>query len=394
MPAWTVPLASAVIAALLAAGVVGVATVDDGGGDDGSRARPSARSSPSAAATTAPAPQGPQALAAAVPELRAFVERERGLAFKRPVEVTLVDGDRFEARLAETEDEELDEVRDAEAVLRAMGLLDRGVDLAAAVRRFTAGAVLGFYDTETKELVVRGDEATPYVRTVLVHELTHALEDQHFDLDRGDLGDEAFLGFLALVEGSAVRIEDRYRASLSRRDRQSLERDERAQGARAALDVPEVVQALFSFPYAYGPDLVQAVVRAGGQARLDGAYADPPASSEQVLDPRRYLTGDDPRPVAVPAADGPAFDDGEIGELFLALMLDAELGSRQAQAAARGWGGDHYVAWTDGDRTCVRIEFVMDTEDDTAELAEALARWADERGGGATATGTSLRTCG
>ena len=394
MPPWTVPFASAVIAALLAAGVVGAATVDEGG-DDPSPARPSLRSATTfAPPATTPAPQGTEAVATAVPTLQAFVERERGLDFKRPVEVTLLDDRPFQARLAETEDEELDEVRDAEAVLRAMGLLDAGVDLAEAVRRFSAGAVLGFYDTESKELVVRGAEATPFVRTILVHELTHALEDQHFDLDRSDLGDEAFLGFQALAEGSAVRIEDRYRASLSRPDRESLEREERAQGAGVPFDVPEVVQALFSFPYAFGPDLVQAVVRSGGQARLDGAFADPPASSEQVLDPRRYLDGDDPRPVAVPAAGGPAFDDGEIGELFLALMLDAELSARQAQAAARGWGGDRYVAWTDGERTCVRMEFVMDTEDDTADLAEALARWADERGGRAAATGTSLRTCG
>ena len=49
---------------------------------------------------------------------------------------------------------------------------------------------------------------TAAVRAVLVHELLHALEDQHFGLDRPDLGDEAFLGFQALAEGSAVRVEE------------------------------------------------------------------------------------------------------------------------------------------------------------------------------------------
>jgi hypothetical protein len=392
VPRWTVPVVSAVIVVLLVVGLVGTATV----GEEREDAAPSPSSSPSSrpssvGSSTTGAPAGIEAV---VPALRAFVERERGLAFKQPVDVTLLDDDAFEARLLENEDDDLEEVRDAEAVLRAMGLLDDDVDLAATVREVSAGSVLGFYDPTTDELVLRGAKATPYVRVVLVHELVHALEDQHFDLDRSDLGDEAYLGFQALVEGSAVRIEERYRASLSARDRVALGVEEIRQAANVPTDVPLVVQALFGFPYAYGPDLVEAVVDAGGPPRLDAAFASPPASSEHVLDPRRYLRGDDPRTVPVPAADGPAFDDGEIGELFLVLMLDAELGNRDAVAAANGWGGDRYVAWTEGDRTCVRMDFVMDTDGDTAELADALSRWAGERQGRATASGTSLRTCG
>ncbi|HVM01872.1 MAG TPA: hypothetical protein VM263_04310, partial [Acidimicrobiales bacterium] len=342
-------------------------------------------------ASTAPAAAGVEAV---VPSLQAFVAGERGLAFKEPVDVALLGGDAFKARLLEAQEEDLEEIRDAEAVLRAMGLLDPGVDLVAAVRSFSTGSVLGFYDTETKELVVRGAEATPFVRSVVVHELLHALEDQHFGLHRPDLGDEAYLGFQALAEGSAVRVEERYRASLSRRERASLAVEGLRQGARAPRDVPRVVQALFAFPYAYGPELVEAILGAGGQGRLDAAFADPPASTEHVLDPDSYLGGDRPRAVAVPAADGPPFDDGEIGELFLLLMLDAELDTADAARAADGWGGDRYVAWADGDRTCVRMDFVMDSDRDADELADALSRWAGERGPGATASGSSVRTCG
>ena len=329
-----------------------------------------------------------------VPSLQAFVAKERGLEFKGPVQVTLLGDKAFKERLEDSGEEDLDEVRDAEAVLQAMGLLDRDVDLAAVVRSFSAGAVLGFYDPEANELVVRGAEPTPFVRVVLVHELTHALEDQQFDLDRDELGDEAFLGFQALAEGSATRIEDRYRATLSRSERRSVARDEQERGASVPGNVPRVVEVLFGFPYAFGPELVDAVVRAGGQARLDAAFTNPPASSEQVLDPRRYLRGDPPRPVPVPRADADSFDDGEIGQLFLSLMLRAELDDDEAADAADGWGGDHYVAWRDGNRTCVRMTFVMDTAKDTDELAAALAEWARERSGAASASGTSLRTCG
>lgn len=398
MPRWTVAVVSAFIAGVLSAGVVGLLTV--GSGDDRliaadpSTTPTSRTSSEGGAATgTTPANAAASSIEAAVPAIEAFVEKERGLKFNSPVDVTLLPDDEFEKRVTETDDEDEAEVERSEAVLKAMGLLDDQVDLAAVVRSFTAGTVLGFYDIKTKELVVRGARASPFVRSVLAHELLHALEDQNFDLDRPDLGDEAFLGFQALAEGSALRIEDRYRASLSKAEQRAADREERSLGGNVP-DVPEVVQVIFGFPYAYGPDLVGAIVRAGGQARFDAAYtADPPASSEQVLDPERYLKGDDPKPVPTPAADGKAFDDGEIGQLFLALMLRAELDDGDARVAADGWGGDHYVAWKDGERTCVRMDFVMDTPADTAQLTTALADWAAERKSTATATGTSLRTC-
>lgn len=407
MPRWSLPLLSAVTALLLAAGALGVVAVDGDGGT-GSVAGPRSGSSPATTSvpaasstdnpassnTTTSSPTTAGEVGAVVPSLQAFVEKERGLAFSQPVKVTLLADKPFEKRLGQSDEEDLADVRDAEAVLQAMGLLERGVDLAAVVESFSAGAVLGFYDPETDELVVRGAEASPFVRIVLVHELVHALEDQRFDLDRNELGDEAFIGFQALAEGSAIRIEDRYRATMSRSERRSVDRDERAQSAKVPDDVPRVVQVLFGFPYAFGPALVRALVRAGGQARLDAAFGDPPDSSEHVLDPRRYLRGDPPRDVPVPPADGDPFDDGEIGQLFLSLMLRAELDDDDADDAAEGWGGDHYVAWRDGGRTCVRMAFVMDTAKDTDELAAALAEWADDRSGTASASGTSLRTCG
>lgn len=395
MPRWIVTVVAAVTAALLSAGVVATMTVDPSGSGRGSTAAPSVSTTTAAAAgsaTTTTAVAG-ESVESVVPAIEAFVEKERGLKFKSPVNVTLLSDKAFEARVTETDAMDQEELEHAQAVLQAMGLLDADVDLAAVVRSFTAGAVLGFYDPDTKELVVRGAKPTPFVRSVLAHELLHALEDQNFDLARDELGDEAALGFQALAEGSALRIEERYRQSLSKADRQAADREERNQGGRVP-NVPEVVQVIFGFPYAFGPDLVGAIVRAGGQPRLDAAYADPPASTEQVIEPDRYLKGDDSKPVATPAADATAFDDGEIGQLFLALMLRAELDGDVAAKAADGWGGDHYVAWKDGRRTCVRMNFVMDTAADTAQLTAALSKWAAKRGSAATASGTSLRTCG
>lgn len=328
-----------------------------------------------------------------LPSIQDFVARQRGLAFEHPVVVTSLGDEAFEARVTELDDEDRQDLRDAELELQALGLLDRGVDLEAVVSGFSAGAVLGFYDPETDELVVRGNRPTPFVRVVLAHELVHALEDQHFDLDRDDLGDEAFFGFQALVEGSAERISDRYRGALSVAERREADAEERRR-AGAVPDVPEVVRVVFGFPYSLGPGLVAAVLGAGGQARLDAAFADPPSSTEHVLHPDRYLAGERPRPVDRPAADGEVFDEGEIGQLFLQLMLASGLDAGDARRAADGWGGDRFVAWREGERTCLRAVFVMDTPADTAELRSALSRWAAGRPGAATASGTSLRTCG
>ena len=385
----SVVLVAMAVAATLAAGVVGVVRHES----SPERARATAPTT-SPPTTAAPASPALSRLDAVVAELRAFVERERGLAFKRPVKVALLDDAAFNARVVSKDPEVREDVADSQGVLQAMGLLPPGIDLWTAVVGFVEESALGFYDATTDELVVRGAEPTPYVRTTLVHELTHALEDQHFDLHRPDLGDEAALGFEALVEGSALRIEARYLASLPAAERRQVAEAERADGAGPDGEVPAVVEEGFGFAYIHGPALVRSIVGAGGQARLNRAYAEPPLSSEQVLHPVRYLLGDRPRPALTPEADRPAFDDGEIGELFLVLMLDARLGRAQAVEAAGGWGGDRYVAWKEGPRSCVRASFAMDTPADTDQLVRALADWSRRRPGQASSAGTTLTTCG
>lgn len=368
-------MAAAAIAALLALGLVGVAVHEPG---------PAAALGPGS---------GAGSITDVLPELVSFVERERGLRFLEEVDVELLDDEEFEARLGSPDEKARDEIEDTEAILLAMGLIRPGVDLLATVDEFAGQAVLGFYDAESGELVVRGAAATPLARTTVVHELVHALEDQHFDLQRPDLGDQASAGLQALAEGSAIVVEEAYIDSLSAAERRSAEGAELEVGRGVVPNVPEVVQIAFGFPYSFGPDLVRAVLAAGGQPRLDRAFERPPLSTEHVLDPARYLRGDDPRTVRAPRADRPSFDDGEIGELYLLLMLRAELTDREARDAAQGWGGDRYVAWRDGASTCVRMSFVMDTPRDTDELEAALAKWAAERPATASASGTALRTC-
>ena len=331
---------------------------------------------------------GPAAsdLEAALPGLLRFVQEARGLPFTAPVQVTLLPDEEFRARLTEESDEEEAEAREeletTQRVLEGLGLLERGIDLAEAVESLYSDAVAGFYDPETKDLVVRGEQLTVAVRTTLVHELTHALQDQHFDIDRPELedrDDEASTGFTGLVEGDAVRVERLYLDSLSRAARKRAEAEELAAGAGIDPDTPRVLLQLVAFPYLYGPEFATAVFEGGGQVRLDAAYRDPPTTSEQLLHPEAFLAGAPALEGPVPEADGEVIDEGVVGELVLLLILN-ESGT-SGQRAAAGWGGDRYVAWRDGDDTCVRMSFVMDTARDSAELGQALDRLADARDG-------------
>ena len=376
-----------VVAVLLVAGLGGAAFHDPGGDGDGepnNRAATEARTvelTPDAA----PGP-GASELERAVPALMRFVQEARGLPFTAPVKVTLLPDQAFRARLTEEDESEQaeaeEELETTQRVLEGLGLLERGIDLEAAVESLYGDAVAGFYDPEEDDLVVRGEELTVSVRTTLVHELTHALQDQHFDIHRPDLDDrddEASTGFTGLVEGDAVRVERLYLESLTPEERKQGELEELMAGAGIDEDLPRILLQLVAFPYLYGPEFTTAVFEAEGQARLDAAYVEPPTTSEQLLHPEAFLRGETIAPVTAPKPDGEEIDAGVIGELVLLLILN-ESGVSGEQAAA-GWAGDRYVAWRDGDETCVRMVVAMDTPRDGLELRRALDRLADERDG-------------
>ena len=317
------------------------------------------------------------AIRSVLPDLERFVAAERGLPFKGPVDVELLGDDAFVRRLRGAGERDMEAIERAEGFLRALYLIDGDVRLDAAVDELLASAVVGFFDPKTKELVVRGAAPTPYVRSVLVHELTHALQDQHFGLEREELEertDEAPQGFTGLVEGDAVRIQRRYVESLSAEDRRAFDRE--AEDESGPPDgVPDVLVAILGFPYQVGPDFVEALLRAGGQARLDAAFASPPETSEHLIHPESYLAGDLPDRVSPPPAAGKVFDRGVFGELGLVLLLREALGPNGALRAAEGWGGDRYVSWRADGRTCVRARFVMDSPGHARELVAGLRAW-------------------
>jgi hypothetical protein len=366
-------LAVVVVAALVLSLVIGreVLTSSDDDGD--------------AAADFADAPPATEAeVDEAVAEISDFVAAERGLDFLAPVRVELEGEGAFQDRLLEDFDEDADQLRTTEVFLEGLGLVDPDTDIVESMRSLLGVGVVGFYDPETDELVVRGAALTPYVRTTIAHELVHALDDQHLDLDRqeyDEADDEIGFGFSALVEGDARRVETAYRASLSDEEQDQAAEEEMALGADTDLgDIPLVLVDLISAPYALGERLVEGLAADGGEPAVDAAFGDPPRTSEQVLDPERYAAREPAVEVAHPTVPGEVVEEGMLGELLVLLVLADDLDTDVARTAATGWGGDWGVAWRDGERSCVTATLVGDDIRETTEMQVAFETWAGEHG--------------
>lgn len=384
-------LVGLLIVAVLA--VTAALAIDDSDGDDlvaprrdesGQGPRP-ADPGPS---TTAPgAPSAPTDLDAAIDEAMAFVEAQRGHAFvERPVVEALDDEafiDRYNALIDEAVAEDPEAIAAMNVIYRAFGLIEPDADIVDVERSFGAAGVLGFYDTKRNELVVRSREVTPFTRTVLVHELTHALDDQLFELYRpeyDDADDEIGFGLSAVAEGNARRVENAFRATLTAEERRAAEREEGGYARGLTLDDFTLSYLMLQVaPYERGLRFVEELVERGGEAAVDAALREPPRTSEQVLDFDAWLSKEPRTEVPAPPADGTLVEDGVVGQVALEAILTAAVSPPRASLAAEGWAGDWFVAWQRDSSSCVRATFVMETTRDHQELRDALDRWVDHR---------------
>jgi hypothetical protein len=240
---------------------------------------------------------------------------------------------------------------------------------------------VGFYNPANGQLVYIGDtDLDQTERFILAHELTHAIDDQHFGLRRIDAigarcDDEAFTAALGAVEGSAqyfatqVLIRFPSDAPLG------------GGGDGGSLDdVPPFVTDLQLWPYDAGNAFIRHLNEAGGTGQVDDALTTFPVSTEQILHPERW-PNDMPQPVDVPDL-GPALGDGwrdldvmTVGEAWLRLMLALRLDADDAARVAAGWDGGIYRAWTDGSATAVVLRTVWDSHEDAQQFADAMEGW-------------------
>ncbi|HEX2031173.1 MAG TPA: hypothetical protein VHL78_07220 [Actinomycetota bacterium] len=300
------------------------------------------------------------------------VERIRELRFEDRVEPEFVTPEEMARRVRRLFEEEYTPAL-AEAdrrILGALGAVPRDVDLRELRGRALEGQVAGFYIPSTGELVVRssGEGLEPLDRVTLAHELEHALADQRFDLpipERLRVGHEdADLAGLALVEGDATLTMQRYALGLPFADQLALfDPAALAQAGAGLKGLPPYLQRELLFPYEGGLRFVCALFSAGGWDAVDGAYAEPPASTSQILFPERYARRQDPVDPADPARPGPRWSAEparSFGAVNLLWLFEAPGGAPQRAVAAPlrsagAWGGGEVHLWTRGPRSAVAM---------------------------------------
>jgi hypothetical protein len=319
-----------------------------------------------------------------------FDEQERGLHFKHPVEVMFMTPKAFD-KLVTTSSTSLSakdkaEIANETASLRALGLIDGSVDLFKQENDLNSGGILAYYDPHDKKVRVKGSELTADVRVTLAHELTHALQDQYFDLGREDsLPDDAQQAFRSIVEGDAVVVQNAYAASMSKSDQDTYNKAE-SDGSSAYTKIPDILVAQQLEPYVIGPAFVNALKAHGGDEALDEALRHPPASTAALMDIFRYLeqpsstSGSTTTTMAVPKLDSgdKKVESGDFGALYWYLMLARRLDVQQAIKAVDGWAGDSSLTYRQpGGRVCVDADYRGRSDDDAQAMADTLQKWKD-----------------
>jgi hypothetical protein len=356
---------------------------------------------PTTTATTRPLPPEPPFIS----EIRTAVARLRGLEWKAPLAVEVVSKSELvrRARAANERDRRPDRLAGDGDTYRLLKVIPRQLDYVKALDDLVSGLILGFYDPKTKELVVRdsGGEVDAQTKVTVAHELDHALTDQHFDfgtttdaLDQADRHEEVE-AYVALIEGDAKLLEERYAEEYLTEEEQL----EYVLGGLAGseedlspiLRLPPFMLEELYFPYTVGLDFAEERAEDGGFAGLDEAFRKPPVSTEQIIHPDRYESGQGWTPPALPdlaaATSCQGVRRGTLGEATMALVLDTYLDEAGAKAAANGWNGDTFQTVRCGRALGMVERWEADSPADAARLAQALTRWATGWSGSAAGGG-------
>jgi hypothetical protein len=344
---------------------------------------------------------GAEAAAARVTPIARRVETIRGLRFKELPKPEIVPPSQARRdALADVDSGDSAEISAAERTGELLGLLPAGTDLREVTGGIYDEQVLGYYDPHRKRLaIVAGSAAADDVGSemTLAHELDHALDDQHFDLDRDPpLGtDDASLAFSALVEGTATSVMTDYStrfispgASLGSAFSSLLS------GAGDTSGIPPYLLKSLLFTYLSGQQFVERLRAVGGDWKLvNYAFGKrPPRSTEQVIHPEKYIV--DERPVAVSLPRFPGLRtvaSGTFGEFDTDQLLRLAVDGAGATEASAGWGGGRYELLSGG---AIVVRWAWDSAADAAQFSRALGTYVSsgKAGGSAALASSGLTT--
>ncbi len=342
---------------------------------------------------------------AAVREVLPTLQAVRGLALLRPVPVRVVDAAAarayIERRVRSFVPES--ELRAQQRAFELLGLRPAGTDLLAGYLDVVGEQAGGYYSPEDKAFYLLDGMPAGLAAALAAHELTHAIEDQHYDLDRrlaeAKQDDDLAFARSAVHEGTATLVMGIYlrralgSGTLTREGLQSLAAGEAGKAEKLSR-APALIRRQLLGPYVLGP----AFLLAGGRppddefpaAAAERVYRDGPVSSEQILHPEKFwdpARRDRPRKIVVPDL-GPGLPggwrreaDGVLGEITLGLLVGAPTPASMEAAsdpaswsneASAGWGGDRWELWSRGPASFVALVTEWDGERDASEFASAL----------------------
>ena len=295
--------------------------------------------------------------------------RIRGLAIKHPVPCKLQDEAQVERYLRQAIEEKVPRVRIEQEgrAYQYLGAIPLDFKYFDGMIELYTSQLGGYYDPEKDYYAMAAWMPAIMQMPIAVHELTHALQDQHFQLDKmmdhKTASSDALVARSALVEGDATAVMmDYQRAMLGQEGIENIPSvaEIMMQNIGSAMfspglhKAPPALQAMLIFPYVSGLRFVHELLRDGGYRRVDQVYKRPPATSEQILHPEKYASGELPNSGENDArlaieqltakkveleSEKPEYSD-RFGEFFVATLLGTWIPSDKASSGSHGWNGD------------------------------------------------------
>jgi hypothetical protein len=331
-----------------------------------------------------------------------------GLEARAPIKLAWQSQSRMQDYVRKQLEEELppEYIEGVRQTYAAFGLIPDTLDLKALLIELYSEQVVGYYDPPTKTLYVVEGAPAGDIRTVLSHELVHALQDQHVDLDSlitRERGNDRQAAAQAAFEGQATLV--MFALMLEQQLGRPITPDQlpplgnqlrplmESQNSRFPVfqRAPRIIRETLLFPYIGGAAFVQALWNAAnpdGQSPATARFPAPidtlfPESTEQVMYPeQRFISVRDlPTDVDLgPGVEGwTVVHEDNLGELETGILLQQHLGAG-ADVAARGWDGDEYRLLTAPDgRNAIVWYSVWDDAPSADRFAAAYRRILQQR---------------
>lgn len=348
---------------------------------------PKTTAKPATKATTKPATSAANVAAVTDAVLRETSD-VRQLPILRPVKSGTQSRAEIEQMLLKNFDAETtpEEARAGELSMKKFGLLPADFHLHDFLISVLTEQILGYYDPKTKQFYL-ADWIDPQGQQVVIeHELTHALQDQHFNLSRFEKPrkgeSDADAAVHALVEGDATWSMTLYALRDPRRVMDMMKSVGTASTTKMDA-APRALRETLTFPYEQGMFWVRQLQQRGGWKAVDQAFIDLPQSTEQIMHPEKYLAHEEPVKINIPDL-APALgtgwrriDSDVNGEFGYYLILDQFINDgKLSRQAAAGWGGDRYALYENAQthETTMAQLAAWDTEQDAQEFFDAYSK--------------------